>query len=76
MSEGSVCISHFVYIFTFLNGRTLAIVRIHKLSRYSILHAHAFSGTTGSDKPHGRQMILALATYFKWYLIVCAADAS
>jgi hypothetical protein len=74
--ECAVSFSHLVGIFTLLNSGTLTVVSISQLGGDAVSHAHTLAGARSLDKPHGRQVVLALAADFEWNLVVRTTDTS
>src|SRR5688572_27748198 len=76
MRKRAVGFCHFVCVFFFLYGSTLVIISLYQLQSQAVGHAHAFAGAGSLYEPHGSQVLLALALYFKGNLVVGATDAA
>src|SRR5579883_2987149 len=68
--EGAVGFCHAVGIFTLLYSGTLAVVGVNELCCNAVSHRNALAGAGSSYKPHGSQVVLALAFYLERNLVV------
>ena len=76
VGEGAVGVRHLMRVFTLFNSCALTVVGVHKLGGDAVFHAHAFAGSSCLDKPHGSQVVLALAFNLKRNLVVGATYAA